>query len=144
MKTVYFAGPVSINPQKATRKKKRFLEANWDVLEEQDVTVVSPHLLYKWLTDLPENTGRGSRPEKYALRSCLSVIEEMNLDALLMLTRKDEESRGMREEREIAVEKDIPVYNLPYFSTKEDVLTVNGVTTEQLRDVVRRIDGESI
>lgn len=145
MKNVYFAGPISINPQKANEEKKAFLEEFWDVLEEHDVNVHSPHLMYRFLTDVPENDGKGSPPEEYALRSCLDFIEKTDLDAIVMMTREDEESSGMTEERELAEELDIPIYNFPYFSTSDEDLTVNGATREELVDILGVVgDGEPI
>lgn len=141
MKNIYFAGPVSINPEKATEEKKAFLEEHWEVLEENDINVYSPHLMYKWLSDIPENEGKGSRPEKYALRSCLNLIETADLDAIVMLTPPDEESSGMREERELAEDLGIPIYNLPYFSTSDDVLTVNGADGDDLEETLGRVEG---
>lgn len=141
MKNIYFAGPVSINPEKATEEKKEFLKQHWVVMEEHDVNVFSPHLMYEWLTDIPENDGKGSRPEKHALRSCLNLIETADLDAIVMLTAPDEESSGMQEERELAEELGIPIYNLPYFSTSDGVLTVNGADGDDLEETLGRVEG---
>ncbi|MCJ7428899.1 MAG: DUF4406 domain-containing protein [Candidatus Nanohaloarchaeota archaeon QJJ-5] len=139
MKHVYFAGPVSIDPETATREKKRFLVENWDVFRDADVNVYSPHMMYKWLTDTPENTGKGSPPEEYALNSCLNLIDAVDFDAIIMLTEEGQESSGMRKEKDLAREKGIPVHNYPYFSTADGELTINGADREGLKSLLKEL-----
>lgn len=139
MKNVYFAGPISVDPDRATEEKKRFLEENHAAFIDADINVHSPHLMYLWLTDIPENTGKGSPPEKFALRSCLNFIEATDLDAIVMLTSEDEESSGMREERELAEELGIPIVNYPYFTQDGEELAINGVDQDELRDLLHSL-----
>lgn len=139
MKNVYFAGPISVDPDRATDLKKQFLEEYYRVFMDADVNVHSPHLMYLFLTDVPDNTGKGSPPEEYALNSCLNFIRATDLDAIVMLTTEDEESGGMREERALAEELGIPIYNYPYFSQDGETLSVNGATEDGLRDLLDRI-----
>lgn len=139
MKHVYFAGPVSIDPETATTEKKQFLVEHWDLFRDAEVNVYSPHMMYKWLTDTPENTGKGSPPEEYALNSCLNLIEAVDFDAIIMLTEEGRESSGMKEEKQLANDRGIPVHNYPYFSTEGGDLTVNGACRQELRDLLRNI-----
>lgn len=139
MKNVYFAGPISVDPDRATREKKRFLEDNYAAFMDADINVHSPHLMYLWLTDVPENTGKGSPPEEYALRSCLNFIAATDLDAIVMLTSEDEESSGMREERELAEDLGIPIHNYPYFTQDGEELVINGADQDELRELLEAI-----
>lgn len=139
MKHVYFAGPVSIDPETATTEKKQFLVEHWDLFRDAGVNVYSPHMMYKWLTDTPENTGKGSPPEEYALNSCLNLIEAVDFDAIIMLTEEGRESSGMQKEKQLANDRGIPVRNYPYFSTAGGELTVNGASRQELRDLLRDI-----
>lgn len=136
MKHVYFAGPVSMDPETATSEKKQFLIDHWDLFRDAGVNVYSPHMMYKWLTDTPDNTGKGSEPEKYALNSCLDLIKGVEFDAIVMLTEEGKESSGMQKEKDLAVKQGIPVYNYPYFSIRGNELTVNGARREDLRELL--------
>lgn len=136
MKNVYFAGPVSVNPERATSEKKRFLEQHWQLLAEHDINVYSPHLMYLWLTDVPENTGKGSRPEQYALESCLDLIEKVELDAIVMLTEEGGESSGMQKEKELADALSIPVHHFPYFAVRDGELRVADMDQEDVRSLL--------
>jgi len=139
MKNVYFAGPISVDPDRATTEKKRFLEEHYAAFIEADINVHSPHLMYLWLTDVPENTGKGSPPEEFALRSCLNFIAATDLDAVVMLTAEDEESSGMQEERELAEELGIPIYNYPYFTQDGEELSINGADEDALRELFHEL-----
>ncbi|MDY6777659.1 MAG: DUF4406 domain-containing protein [Candidatus Nanohaloarchaea archaeon] len=142
MKHVYFAGPVSVDPDTATTEKKRFLREHWDVLEEQDINVYSPHMMYLWLTEAPENTGKGSPPEEYALNSCLNLLERVDLDAVIMLTPEGRESSGMQKEKELAQELGIPIHHFPYFDVQDDELVVHGTDAEEFRSFLSGLDLE--
>lgn len=126
MKHVYFAGPISHDPPTAIAGKERFLTEYGDLMQEHRVNVLSPHMMYGWINSLDGFDGKGSPVERYAMDACLQFIERHDLDAIVFLTAEGEESGGMREEKELAQELDIPHHHLAYFSTA-DGIAVNGV-----------------
>lgn len=138
MKAVYFAAPVRINWEKAFRLKEEFLHDAVRLLRKHKIHVESPHLKYGWINRHPEYTTT-SDIEKYAREQGIHLMEEYPLEAMISLTSREEESDGMQKEAEAARERGIPVHYFPYFTTESGDIERNGVSVDELEEILEEI-----